>query len=60
VLCFGSADSKGVTGVFCGSADSKRVRSGGAGDGTTDAKKRGKSSEMGRENALTARQHAAL
>jgi hypothetical protein len=26
VLRFGSADSKGVTGVFCGSADSTRLR----------------------------------
>jgi len=27
VLCFGSAHSKGVGGVFYGSADSKRVKS---------------------------------
>jgi hypothetical protein len=42
VLCFGSADSKGVTGVFYRSADSKRVRSGSAGNEITDGEHGGR------------------
>jgi len=57
---FGSADSKGVTGVFYGSADSKRVRSGRAGNETRDGIVRGKSSKMGMESRLTARRHKGL
>ena len=46
--------------MFYGSADSKRVRSGRAGNETTDRDVWGESSEMGRGGGLASEQHAGL